>query len=71
MNILLRTPFIGFLLNRNALRLSLHPADSVAREVQKTRRSVIVLFYLILVARLRFSLVYLCVSRVVTLYLIK
>ena len=54
-------PF-GFLLDRNALRLSLHLAESVVREIQKTKRSVIVLFYLLLVASLRFSLVYLCVQ---------
>ena len=36
-------PF-GFLLDRNALRLSLHLAESVVREIQKTKRSVIVLF---------------------------
>ena len=39
-------------------------AESVVREIQKTKRSVIFLFfffYLLLVASLRFSLVYLCV----------
>ena len=53
-----------FLLDRNPLGLSLHLTDSVAREIQQTRRRVIVLFffYLVLVARLRFSLVYLCVQ---------
>ena len=65
MNILLRTPSIWFLLDRNALRFSLHMAESVVREIQKTKRSVIVLFFnLLLVASLRsqFSLVYLCVQ---------
>ena len=42
-NILLRTPSIWFLLDRNALRLSLHLAESVVREIQKTKRGVIVL----------------------------
>ena len=62
-NILLRTPSIWFLLDRNALRFSLHMAESVVREIKKTKRSVIVLFFnLLLVASLRsqFSLVYLC-----------
>ena len=38
-------------------------AESVVREIQKIKRSVIFLFffYLLLVASLRFSLVYLCV----------
>ena len=54
MNILLRTPSIWFLLDRNALRFSLHMAESVVREIQKTKRSVIVLFFnLLLVASLR------------------
>ena len=54
MNILLRTPSIWFLLDRNALRFSLHMAESVVREIQKTKRSVIVLFFnLVLVASLR------------------
>ena len=64
-NILLRTPSIWFLLDRNGLRFSLHMAESVVREIQKTKRSVIVLFFnLLLVASLRsqFSLVYLCVQ---------
>ena len=64
-NILLRTPSIWFLLDRNPLRFSLHVAESVVREIQKTKRSVIVLFFnLLLVASLRsqFSLVYLCVQ---------
>ena len=43
-NILLRTPSIWLLLDRNALRFSLHMAESVVREIQKTKRSVIVLF---------------------------
>ena len=59
MNILLRTPSIWFLLDRNALRFSLHLAESAVKEIQKTKRSVI-FFYLLLVASLRFSLVYLC-----------
>ena len=61
-NILLRTPSIWFLLDHNALHFSLHLAESVVREIQKTKRSVIVLFYLLLVASLRFSLVYLCIQ---------
>ena len=64
-NILLRTRSIWFLLDRNALRFSLHMAESVVREIQKTKRSVIVLFfYLLLVTSLRsqFSLVYLCIQ---------
>ena len=64
-NILLRFPSIWFLLDRNALRFSLHMAESVVREIKKTKRSVIVLFFnLLLVASLRsqFSLVYLCVQ---------
>ena len=32
------------LLNRNVLRFSLHVAESVVREIQKTKRSMIVLF---------------------------
>ena len=43
-NILLRTPSIWFLLDRNALGFSLHMAQSVVREIQKTKRSVTVLF---------------------------
>ena len=61
-NILLRTPSIWFLLDRNSLCFSLHLGESVVREIQKTRPSVIVIFYLLLVASLRFSLVYLCVQ---------
>ena len=61
-NILLRTPSIWFLLDRNSLCFSLHLAESVVREIKKTKPSVIVLFYLLLVASLRFSLVYLCVQ---------
>ena len=67
-NILLRTPSIWFLLDRNGLRFSLHMAESVVRQIQKTKRSMIVLFFfnLLLVASLRsqFSLVYLCVQLV-------
>ena len=39
-------------------------AESVVREIQKTKRSMIVLFFNLLVASLRsqFSLVYLCVQ---------
>ena len=62
-NILLKTPSIWFLLDRNSLRFSLHMAESVVREIQKPKRSMIVLFFnLLLVASLRsqFSLVYLC-----------
>ena len=61
-NILLRTPSIWFLLDRNALRFSLHLAESVAREIQKPKRSVIIIIIFwnfFLVASLRFSLVYL------------
>ena len=47
-NILLRTPSIWFLLDRNALRFSLHPAESVVREIQKTKHSVIVHFFIFL-----------------------
>ena len=62
-NILLRTPSIWFLLDRNALRLSLHLPESVVREIQKTKRSVIVLFLNLLpVASLRLSSVYMCVQ---------
>ena len=45
-NILLRTQSIWYLLDRKALRSlgSLHLAESVVREIQKTKRSVIVLF---------------------------
>ena len=63
-NILLRTPSIWLLLDSNALRFSLHLAECVVREIQKTKRSVIFhffFFYLPLVASLRFSLVSLCV----------
>ena len=49
-------------LDHKALCFSLHLTESVVREIQKTKRSVIVLFYLLLVERLRFSLVYLCVQ---------
>ena len=57
-NILLRTLSICFLLDHNALRFSLH----LAKSVQKTNAVWLFFFYLLLVARLRFSLVYLCVS---------
>ena len=63
--IFLRTPSIRFLLDCNVLRFSLHLAESVVREIQKTKRSVIVLFnyiFFLYVARIRFSLVYLCVQ---------
>ena len=60
-NILLRTLSIWFLLDRNALRFSLHLAESVLKEIQKTNAVWLFFFYLLLVARLRFSLVYLCV----------
>ena len=64
-NVLLRTPSIWFLLDRSGLRFSLHMAEFVVREIQKTKHSVTVLsFNLLLVASLRsqFSLVYLCVQ---------
>ena len=64
-NMLLRTLLIWFLVNTDALRLSLHLADSVAREFQKTKHILIVLFYL-LVASLRFSLMYPCVQFVLS-----
>ena len=56
-NILLRIPSIWFLLDRNAMRFSF-----CCKGIQKTKRSVIVLFYLLLVASLRFSLVYLFIQ---------
>ena len=43
-NTLVRTPSIWFLLDRKALCFSLHLAESVVREIQKTKRSVIVFF---------------------------
>ena len=62
---LLRTLSIWFLLDHNALRFSLHLAESVLKEIQKTKKCKAVwlffFFNLFLVARLRFSLVYLCV----------
>ena len=61
-NILLRTLSIWFLLDHNALRFSLHLAESVLKEIQKTNAVWLFFFYLLLVGRLRFSLVYLCVS---------
>ena len=60
-NILLRILSIWFLLDHNALRFSLHLAESVLKEIQKTNAVWLFFFYLLLVARLRFSLVYLCV----------
>ena len=36
--------YLGFARSYNALRFSLHMAESVVREIQKTKRSVIVLF---------------------------
>ena len=36
--------YLVFAIDRNTLRFSLHLAESVAREIQKTKRSVIVLF---------------------------
>ena len=60
-NILLRTLSIWFLLNHNALRFSLHLAESVLKEIQKTNAVWLFFFYLLLVTRLRFSLEYLCV----------
>ena len=60
-NILLRTLSIWFLLDHNALRFSLHLAESVLKEIQKTNAVWLFFFYLLLVTRLRFSLVYLCV----------
>ena len=47
-NILLRTPSIWFLGAPNALRFSLHLAKSVVRKIQKTKRSVIVHFFIFL-----------------------
>ena len=61
-NILLRTLSIWFLLDHNALRFSLHLAESVLKEIQKTNAVWLFFFYLLLVGTLRFSLVYLCVS---------
>ena len=64
-NILLRAPSIWFFLDRNALLFLLHLAESVVREIQKIKRSVIIIitfFNVLLVASLRFSLVYLCVK---------
>ena len=61
-NILLRTLSIWFLLDHNALRFSLHLAESVLKEIQKTNAAWLLFSYLLLVGRLRFSLVYLCVS---------
>ena len=60
-NILLRTLSIWFLLDHNALRFSLHLAESVLKEIHKTNAVWLFFFYLLLVARLRFSLVYLCI----------
>ena len=40
--------YLVFLLDRNALRFSLHLAESVVREIQKTKRSVIVNFFIFL-----------------------
>ena len=55
--------YLVLLLDHNALRFSLHLAEFVLKEIQKTKRSVIVLFLSSswIVARLRFSLLYLCV----------
>ena len=53
--------YLVLLLDHNALRFSLHLAEFFLKEIQKTKRIVIILFYLLLVARLRFSLLYLCV----------
>ena len=55
---------IWFLLDHNALRFSLYLAESVLKEIQKTKNATpcdCSLFYLFLVTRLRSSLVYLCV----------
>ena len=46
-NILLRTLSIWFLLHSNALPFSLHLAESVAREIQKTKRTVISVHFFI------------------------
>ena len=57
--------YLVFAWSYNALRFSLHMAESVVREIQKTKRSVIVFFfYILLVTSLRsqFSLVYLCIQ---------
>ena len=61
-NILLRTLSIWFLLDHKLLRFSLHLAESVLKEIQKTNAVWLLFYYLLLVARLRFSLVYLRVS---------
>ena len=53
------------MLDRNALRFLLQMAESVVREIKKTKRSACCSFFnLLLVASLRshFSLVYLCVQ---------
>ena len=38
--------YLVFARSYNALRFSLHMAESVVREIQKTKRSVIVLFFI-------------------------
>ena len=56
--------YLVFAWSYNALRFSLHMAESVVREIEKTKRSVIVFFYILLVTSLRsqFSLVHLCIQ---------
>ena len=63
-NILLRTLSIWFLLDRNAPRFSVHLDESVVREIQKTKSSVIVLFLTSSCSESQniFCLVYLCVQ---------
>ena len=63
-NILLRTLLFDFCLIITGLRFSLHRAEYVLKEIQKTKNATqcdCSFFYLPLVTRLRFSLVYLCV----------
>ena len=56
-NILLRTPSIWFMLDRNALRFSFCCKGNPENQAQW-----LFFFYLLLVASLRFSLVYLCIQ---------
>ena len=63
-NILPRTPTIWFLLDSNALRLSLHLARICCKgnpEINQAQCGCS-FFYLLLVASLRFGLVYVCVQ---------
>ena len=58
--------YLVFAISYNALRFSLHMAESVVREIQKTKRSVIVLFLSSSSERvsdlIQFSLAYLCIQ---------